>query len=45
MVRTESPEAECQQDQRDGDRLREEEEDAFTATTDQGGGGGGGGGL
>ncbi|KAI3353620.1 hypothetical protein L3Q82_004873 [Scortum barcoo] len=34
--RTESPEAECQQDQRDGDRLQEEE-DAFTATTDQGG--------
>ncbi len=34
VVRTESPEAECQQDQRDGDRLQEEE-DAFTATTDQ----------
>ena len=41
VVRTESPEAECQQDQRDSDRLREDEEDAFTATTDQGGGGGG----
>ena len=45
VVRTESPEAECQQDQRDGGRLREEEEDGFTATTDQGGGGGGDGGL
>ncbi|KAI3375448.1 hypothetical protein L3Q82_003695 [Scortum barcoo] len=35
VVRTESPEAECQQDQRDGNRLQEEE-DAFTATMDQG---------
>jgi len=35
VVRTETPEAECQQDQRDGDRLQEEE-DACTATTDRG---------